>query len=465
MRPDRSNHPPAGASPKALRPSTLLACCCRAALAILALTLFGDPAAFAQDADGWTTPWATLLGVELESELNSDGPAEWDMETARTVFIATDGLGFGGLTGGAGIQQKQPGLSIFDGASSGVIASAHFNVLSWGWGDALEPHGLGVSPDGAWIYLPTGERFADRTSVGRLLIINARTLKVDKVLQMPGKPHLIKAFRDTDGNARVLVESFNSTLQPSFVLDPDDDNKVVGGWTSDQLGGARSSASFIDPSGANAIVVGQVPAGSDMAGTYAAWIDTKTWQVTDRIKLPDITPLWVAFTADNRHAFLNDARGEAVFRYDRATDDITAQAGSGVERPFGAHFDWQDRILISIGQDPASQTRGRAIGLLDTQQMGDAQFYPIDCSRANHATLHPDSAVNALWITCDATGEVIVFDMAQREVTARLALPDGGSIHAGAFVRYGDGAGEVVSDLNGLQGSALAEKRKALGLQ
>lgn len=429
--------------------------------------LLGFTPATAQDSDVWGTSWSRSFGVELESTSRSSGASAWNPEDHPSVFIATDGLGFRGLMGGTSIQSKQPGIVIIDADTHEIVTSVHYNVLSWGWEDAYEPHGLGASPDGAWIYLPTGERRADRTIIGRLLIINAKTLKVDKVLSMPGKPHLIKAFDDASGNARILIEGFNSDKLPSFVLDPNDDNRVVGGWNHDQIGDIRSSVNFVDFDGGSVLVVGRAPRSSENAGTYAVGIDTETWQPAFRIRLPDITPLWVTFSADNKYAYMNDSRGNAVVQYDRATNEIVALAPSGIEKPYGAHFDWQDRYLFSVGEDPTSQTRGRAIGVIDTRLLGASSdagqaSYPVVCNRANHATLHPNPDVNELWITCDATGEILVFDMAARSVTARIALPDGGSIHPGSFVNYLGWDGEVVSDLNGLRGSALLLKRQRL---
>jgi hypothetical protein len=67
-----------------------------------------------------------------------------------------------------------------------------------------------------------------------------------------------------------------------------------------------------------------------------------------------------------------------------------------------------------------------------------------------------------LWITCNSSFEVVIFDLDQNKVTARLPMPNGGSTHSGAFVQYDGWKGEVVSDQNGLQGSALAVKRRLL---
>jgi hypothetical protein len=92
------------------------------------------------------------------------------------------------------------------------------------------------------------------------------------------------------------------------------------------------------------------------------------------------------------------------------------------------------------------------------------QFY-TGCVRGDHGTLHPDPEANEMWISCNASFEVVIFDLDLREVTDRLPLPRGGSTHSGAFVSYPhgwDGPGENVSDMAGLHGSALEAKRQII---
>ena len=84
-----------------------------------------------------------------------------------------------------------------------------------------------VSSDGQWIYLPTGEGsfMTIGEHAGRFLVINARTLKIDKVIQLQGQAHHASAYRTPDGEPRSILYGWS---QPMFVLDPDDDNRVVG---------------------------------------------------------------------------------------------------------------------------------------------------------------------------------------------------------------------------------------------
>lgn len=437
-----------------------------------ALLLQGLAGSSALAADKWTTPWAEKLEVKLEQTFDSSGPAAWNPKEHPLVFVTTEGPGYGGLLSGV----KLPGIAIFDAVSKEVVTSRAYDVLSWGWKSVFEPHGLGVSPDGKWIYLPTGEGSFGTQSRGRLLIINAQTLKVDKVLKLLSNAHHAKSFRRPDGKGLVLVESFAET-QPTFILDPADDNRVVGGWTREELGGKGSYLNFVSPDGAEVFVgVGghhTPPAAVGATNQSAiARIDTATWKHKGNlIPIPDGNVIWTAFTADGKYAYIDGAIESRIFKYDRKADKLISWARAGAEGPYGIHLDWSDRYLYAVGKGESSHNRGKVLGKVDTQLMDKpGGTFPMDqfttgCIRGDHATLHPDPDANELWITCNSSFEVVVFDLDQNKVTQRLPMPHGGSTHSGAFVKYEGWNGEVVSDQNGLQGSALAIKRKLIGVK
>lgn len=370
---------------------------------------------------------------------------------------------------------KLPGLAIIDANSKKAVASQSYDVLSWGWKSVFEPHGLGVSMDGKWIYLPTGEGSFATHDHGRLLIINARTLKLDKVLKLQSSAHHAKTFRRPDGKPLVLVESFGGGHQPTFILDPAEDNTVGGGISGEELDGKTTYLNFASPDGAEVFVgLGGEFAPPEVIGgrqSAIARIDTMSWKRRGGlIPIPDADVIWTVFTVDGKYAYIDGADGSNVFKYDRAQDKVVAYAHAGVQGPYGIHFGWDDRYLYAIGKGEASHNRGRAIGLIDTALMGkDRGALPMDefttdCVRGDHATLHPDPDANELWVSCNASFEVIVFDLDQKKVTARIPTPHGGSTHSGAFVNYAGWNGEVLSDQNGLHGPALAAKRRLLGL-
>jgi len=172
---------------------------CFAAFLTAAVFLFASSSAVSAQ-DTWTTPLASKLGVTLEKSFNSSGPDAWDPKKHPLVFVTTEGPGYGGLLSGVTL----PGIAIIDAESREPVISMNYDVLAWGWKNVFEDHGVGVSHDGKWIYLPTGEGTFGSVGVGRLLIINARTLKIDKVLHTNGNPHHVKVLNTPDGRHLVM---------------------------------------------------------------------------------------------------------------------------------------------------------------------------------------------------------------------------------------------------------------------
>src|SRR5258708_15187544 len=70
-----------------------------------------------------------------------------------------------------------------------------------------------------------------------------------------------------------------------------------------------------------------------------------------------------------------------------------------------------------------------------------------------------------MWATCNTSIVIVVIDANTHAIKARIPMPNVGDSHGGVFVAYTRGANgvtaEVVSDQNGLQGSALAAALKS----
>jgi hypothetical protein len=64
-----------------------------------------------------------------------------------------------------------------------------------------------------------------------------------------------------------------------------------------------------------------------------------------------------------------------------------------------------------------------------------------------------------MWAMCNVSFEIVVLDTQTHDIKTRIPMPNLGDPHGGVFVQYGGTpdniTAEVVSDQNGLQGSAL----------
>lgn len=408
----------------------------------------------------WATDWSRELEISLISHFDSSGPDAWDREAHPVVFITTEGPGYGGFLSTV----TTPGVVIIDAETQEIVAVQHYELE--GVTEYFESHGLGVSPDGNWIYIPSGDvQKRGEGFAGRTLVVNARTLKLDMVISTKSMPHHFKAWQHADGRQLVMGEDFNWQA-PSFgvrpgsgiyVLDPNDHNRIVGGINAETLQ-ANPYLAFAHPSGST-IWVGLPPGPirdpdirHHLEGTWAV-VDTTTWEPI-KYFVGGFDPIWTAFSANGQFAFLCDGGSDEIFKVDVASLKVVAQARGAVHGLYGCHLGWDETQLWTIEKGEASHNRGKNIGLVDAFLMTPIETFNTGWIRADHGTIHPDPDKNEIWVTSNSSFEVVVFNMETKEVTARIPMPSGGSTHSGSFVWYHDGIGEVLVDQNGTHGIA-----------
>lgn len=410
--------------------------------------------------EDWETEWSQHLDIHLLAQFDSSGPDAWDREAHPLVFVTTEGPGYGGFLSTV----KTPGVVIIDANTKEVVAVQHFELE--GVEEYFESHGLGVSPDGNWIYIPSGDtQGRAEGDAGRVLIVNAKTLKLDMVLSTKSMPHHFKAFNHADGRQLVMGEDFNWQapqfgVRPGsgiYVLDPSDYNRVVGGINADTLQ-ANPYLAFAHPSG-QTIWIGLPPGAirdpdirHNLEGTWAV-VDTTTWEPI-KYFVGGFDPIWTAFSANGQFAYLCDGGSDEVWKVDVTALKVIGESRSSVHGGYGCHLGWDETQLWVIEKGEASHNRGKNIGQVDAFLMTPIETFNTGWIRADHGTIHPDPDVNEIWVTANSTFEVVAWNMETKEVTARIAMPNSGSTHSGSFVWYHDGLGEVLSDQNGTHGKA-----------
>ena len=447
------------------------------------LVQVGTPAAGAPASapiTGWDTEYSVEMSVYLLESFDSSGPLLWDAADHPLVYFASEGPGYGGLTSS---EVALPGYQAIDAKTHEVLVAQHYNIGDQATEDMefhdvqglfFEPHGLGVSPDGQFVYIPTasGTSFSGAQDTGRLIVVNAQTGLIHQVLQVPGRPHHIKSFVDSQGNDRVLVYSWNFG---AYILDPSDDNRVVGAVPNSMLMG-RGYLAFVDPSGKYLWYTVRPPGGVESEGSVAI-IDTETWSYVRNIGIEDPSPIFVAFSGDGNTTYVTGGHESIVAKIDTSSEDpsdwdMVKFARAGTEGPYGLNLNWTEDQIITIGKGEGSHNKGITVGLVDPTMVGRArpsgEVY-TGCLRADHGLLNPDPDANELWISCNSSFETIILDLSMKDdvlgdwVKARIPSPNGGSTHNGAFVQYNsDWTGRVVSDQNGLHGTALEAKLQLL---
>lgn len=401
---------------------------------------------------GWDTAESIRGGLKLLATYDSSGPNAWDPVAYPLVYITSEGPAKEGSPG----TNKLPGVQVIDAYGKKVIASALFDLKS---GTNGSPHTAGISPDGKWLYIQGGA--SDPDKLERVLIINAKTLKLDMVLGLAAQRlHHVGGFKDWQGRDRVLLTmGFGAVGGPHFVLDPKDKNRVVQAITYDNVRPMGHPYPSPDPTGKFLYI----SMGSDTireADSYQAGIakfnlETRAVTVIDGV---GNHPIGVTHTADGKYTYVADGTNSLIFKIDDATNKVVAKTSAGVAGPYGLRLNWDETELWVVGKAEGSHNRGGVMAVIDTREFRPYRSFnqPISlggsASAIDHAILHPDPAVNELWVSNMNGWETIVLDLNTKQTKAYIPSPNGGDTHSGGFVRYDkDFNGELLIDMLGPQ--------------
>lgn len=426
-----------------------------------------EPAPEGAEPSGWETEWSQLIGANLLAQLDSSGEPAWDKAAHPLVYMSAQGPGYGSSAfGGAFLSNEQvgPGIAIIDANTHEAVASREYLVPDIE--TYSENHGLGVSMDGKWLYTQGQNTASDMRGNSVLHIINAETLKIDKIIR--SRVHHVRdcynAFTD---KYLVLVDGWGTF----FALDPTDDNRIAGAVDPADLNGS-GYLGFCDPSGQWLFI--SVRTGFRESDGGVAVVSLDDWRVKARINTFDGSPIWVAFDAAGENAYVSDGHESKIAKIDMSAESpsewrVVGIANAGAIGPYGLTFNWDDSILYAMGKGEASHNQGKTVGFTSPALFSEPDQYRgwgttmgqivSNCLRQDHAIVHPNPELNEMWISCNSSFDNVIVDMGTQTVKGSVPQPNGGSSHNGAFVQYdADGNGEVLSDTGGLWGPAREAK-------
>jgi DNA-binding beta-propeller fold protein YncE/mono/diheme cytochrome c family protein len=415
------------------------------------------PPPAAPQAGGWDTPESLRGRIRLLATYDSTGPDAWDVRAHPLVYFTSEGV----ESGRNGATSNRSGVQVIDAYAKKVIASALFDL---GEEVTENPHGVGISPDGRWLYIGQMQRLK-ASGQGRtvLMIINARTLKLDKLLDGPRVDwfHHITGFTDWQGRDRVLVAfGRNAGGGPHYLLDPHDNNRVVRAITIEDIGYKIGHPyPTVDPAGRFVYVsVFAPPWRAQLHNTAGiAKLNLENGAVTI-IPFVGDNPIGMAHTSDGRFTYVNDAHTSHIYKIDNASNEVVDDTSSGVAGPYGLVLNWDETFLYPIGKGEGTHNNGSVVGLVETRGFQSPRnfihnmplFLGGSASSIDHGILHPDPKVNELWISNMNGWETIVMDLNTHKVNAYIPTPNGGDTHSGGFVRYSpDWKGELLADMGG----------------
>lgn len=393
--------------------------------------------------------WMEYLGVRLVEQRDPSGPDAWAPEPGRTYFFTNESTTWGATN-------TRNNVVVFDAATKKVVTQSNLpDEYALGYAS----HGVAVSADAKWIYLPAlGKR-------NFTLVIDARTFRIAKVYESLGRPHHVNNFTAPNGKELIMVVDFGWSFAGSgvYVLDPSQDNKIVGG-----MGRADFSGHPYVVSGEveGKFLFATVPAPTSslrehMEG-YLAKIDMATWKVVGSV--PMIDPIWPEISADGKTAWVTLGGPSKVAQVDLTKLQLVREVTTG-PGPWGARlsYDGTKLYVADKGEAGGYGQQGRTLTIIDTAIPIVTNVVPIGVT-TDHTILSPDG--KEIWATSNADHAIYVIDLATEKVTAVAKMPNNGDTHGSTFVRYEKTdkgvAGQVVSSFTGLRGTAKADQAKAL---
>ena len=295
--------------------------------------------------DTWTTPTAQRLGVRLLETRDPSGPAAYPVEAGDLLFFTNVGTSYGA-------KNAKNSVVVINAKTKKPIAISDLDPL---YTQKFASHGIGVSPDGKYIYLPSLSSIAgpEGKTPDSTLVLDTRTLKIYQVLAAGGPPHHAKIFRNGAGKQLILVEHFNwnnasSTGKGFYVLDPADNNRVVAGMSPGDLHGLPYTG-FTTPDGKYLYFSMPPPNRSELLHEIQGWvakIDTDTWKVVQSIPMHHY-PLWTVFSMDGKWAWVTNSVDDKVLKIQRAIgpgqkDKVVAEVAVGTG-PYGMRMSFDDK--------------------------------------------------------------------------------------------------------------------------
>ena len=439
----------------------------------------------------WANAESNRGGLFLVAQFDSSGPDAWDPVAHPLVYVTSESHANpnpnrtlpGGFAGfqiiDAMTKENVYGFIAAETAKTSLMRGA--------------PHGVALSPDGLWAYVGWSEvANADDASVNAfsavanpaatgfasyVAVVNVRTMKIDKLMvqesRFRGAPraqrlHHIQSWTDVDGNDRVVLQwGFGADGGPHHILDPKDNNRVVRSITYEDVQVMGHPFTTPSPDGKTLYVsIGSPEIRSAHAHGAAgvAKVNLDTGAVTNVMGFGN-HPIGIQHSADGKFTYVVDGHGSHVYKLDNETNEVVGSASAGVAGPYGICMNWDESLAYVDGKGEGSHNIGSVLGVIDLVRFAPARagffqqpiFLGGSANSVDHCILHPDPAVNEIWVSNMNGWETIVLDLNTNTPEAWIPTPHGGDTHSGGFYAYNGWEGEVMADMGGIKSQKMRD--------
>ncbi|MBI2941044.1 MAG: hypothetical protein HYY04_11470 [Chloroflexi bacterium] len=310
-------------------------------------------------------------------------------------------------------------VSVVEAKSRKILAQVAVDMPK-----GYQSHGLGVSADARWVYVPSLSG-----SSKKLHILDGRTLKLAKTLDVGSATHHVDEGTYKQTGKFILVDTSNPE-HGQIVLDPNKDNEVVGRIPFGTVLG-RPYSGWSSPDGSFAYVTVN-PHLPDEKG-WISKIDLSTYKEIAFFPV-GVGPVWVAFTADGKTAWVSNTKTNNVMRIKvgqtkEEKDEVVATVPLSFS-PYGVVLTPDGQKLYTVGKTYGAADASTSVHVIDTEARKVIKHITVG-KQPDHLFLSPDG--KEVWVTENRGNQVSIIDTATDTVVG--AIPMRGDVHSVRFVQ------------------------------
>lgn len=286
-----------------------------------------------------------------------------------------------------------------------------------------QSHGLGVSADARWIYVPSLSGGSKK-----LHILDGRTLKLAKTLDVGANTHHVDEGTLKQVSKFILVDSGNPE-HGAIVLDPSKDNEVVGHIPfGTVLGRPYSAWSSPDASFAYVTVSSHL---SEEKG-WISKVDLSTYKETAFFPV-GVGPVWVAFASDGKTAWVSNARSNDVMQIKIAQNKDEKDAVVATVpldgSPYGMVLTGDGKKLYVVKKTYGATEASTSVYVLDTEAKKVVREVKVG-QQPDHVFLSPEG--KEVWVGENRGNQISIIETVTDEVVGSISMP--GDTHSVRFV-------------------------------
>src|SRR5712691_7312708 len=376
------------------------------------------------------------FGIKVVQTFDASGKPAYETKGGDLLFFTNASVSYNSTA-------DHPMVIVINAKTRKIIAVSEIDMPS-------TPHGITLSPDGKYIYLPSGPSTGNSRGAAPTAVVDAKTLKLAALINTGGETHHTQIL----GDKYVMFDSFRGPL-PIFLLDPAT-NKVVRGIPAGDFNG-RPYIGFPSPDGKFIYVTVRPGINRDASGREMdGWLSKVNAETMQEVATFPVGPgpVWTAITQDGKTGYVTLGPTNKLVKLDLESGRILGIAPTG-RGPYGIRLSPDEKIAYVANKgEGGNGQKGATFSAIDTNSMSiirEQLSCPDGLCQADHIILSPDG--KELWVS-NNMGSISVFDRETLKMLVTIQTPKLGDPHGGTFVQIApdNRSAKVVADIGGPHG-------------